>query len=238
MAFFDSLTYLLTIYSWWTRIAALAALAGIVFSAQTEGMWAQAMWDYTPLPWMYHFEYMCYLFIVLPGSMAGELVMRWMDRLIGERNTKNTSRTVAYGMLGILISLILINLVELYNHWSLVTLVVSALFIVAGWILAYHQSGDGALWYELLLLGAAFLLIGLCFELFQGGIKKDSPTFSYFFVTSGLACMALMAFHVICDYFCLYRSTNFLVMSGQNPMIAYVVRLTHLSPIQSLRSYE
>ena len=222
MAFWGSLTYLLTMYSWWMRIAVLAALAGIVLSAQTEGTWAQAMWDYTPLPWMYRFEYLRYLFIVLPGSMAGELVMKWMDRPIGERNTKNPPRAVAYGMLGISISLILVNLVGLYNHWSLVTLVVSALLIVAGWILAYHQSSDGVLWYELLLLSAAFLLIGLCFEPFQGGIKKDGPTFSYFFVTSGLACMALMAFHVICDYFCLHRSTNFLVMSGQNPMIAYV----------------
>ena len=45
MAFWGSLTYLLTMYSWWMRIAVLAALAGIVLSAQTEGTWAQAMWD-------------------------------------------------------------------------------------------------------------------------------------------------------------------------------------------------
>lgn len=222
MAFWGSLTYLLTMYSWWTRVAALVALAGIVLSAQTEGIWAQAIWDYTPLPWMYRFEYLRYLFIVLPGSMAGELVMKWMDGPTGERNRKNTSKVVAYGMLGISISLILVNLVGLYNRWSFATLVASALLIVVGWMLVRHQSGNGALWRGLLLLGAAFLLIGLCLEPFQGGIKKDGPTFSYFFVTSGLACMALMAFHVICDHFCLHRSTNFLVMSGQNPMIAYV----------------
>lgn len=34
--------------------------------------------------------------------------------------------------------------------------------------------------------------------------------------------MALMAFHVVYDYFRCHRSTSFLVMSGQNPMIAYV----------------
>lgn len=47
-------------------------------------------------------------------------------------------------------------------------------------------------------------------------------TFSYFFVTSGLACMALIVFHILCDYFRCQRSTAWLVMSGQNPMIAYV----------------
>lgn len=234
MALFGSLTYLLTMYSWWTRAAVLAALAGIVLSAQTEGSWTQVVWEYTPLPWMYRFEYLRYLFIVLPGSMAGELVMKWMYRPVGKGNTESTPRMVAYGMLGISISLILVNLVGLYNRWSFATLVVSALLIVVGWLLVHHQSGSGALWCELLLLGATLLLIGLCFEPFQGGIKKDGPTFGYLFVTSGLGCMALMAFHVVCDYFCLHRSMAFLVMSGQNPMIAYVACDLLIYPLFSL----
>lgn len=84
MALFGSLTYLLTMYSWWARVAVLAALAGVVLSAQADGSWAQMLWGYTPVPWMYRFEYLRYLFIVLPGSMAGELVMKWMSRPTSE----------------------------------------------------------------------------------------------------------------------------------------------------------
>ena len=163
-----------------------------------------------------------YLFIVLPGSMAGELVMKWMSRPTSEDGAESPPRKVAYAMLCISVGIILANLVGLYNRWSFLTLILSALLILAGWWLTRGLSDSGILWHDLLLLGAALLLVGLCFEPFQGGIKKDGPTFGYLFVTSGLGCMALMAFHVVCDYFCCHRSTSFLVMSGQNPMIAYV----------------
>ena len=180
------------------------------------------LWGYTPVPWMYRFEYLRYLFIVLPGSMAGELVMKWMSRPTSEDGAESPPRKVAYAMLCISVGIILANLVGLYNRWSFLTLILSALLILAGWWLTRGLSDSGILWHDLLLLGAALLLVGLCFEPFQGGIKKDGPTFGYLFVTSGLGCMALMAFHVVCDYFCCHRSTSFLVMSGQNPMIAYV----------------
>jgi predicted acyltransferase len=83
------------------------------------------------------------------------------------------------------------------------------------------------------------LLLGLFFEAYEGGIRKDHSTFSYYFVTSGLAFMALLAFSVICDYFRCRKSTAFLTMAGQNPMIAYVasslailplLHITHLLP--------
>ena len=46
--------------------------------------------------------------------------------------------------------------------------------------------------------------------------------------------MALMAFHVVCDYFGCRRSTAFLVMSGQNPMIAYVAGDLLVMPILNM----
>ena len=77
----------------------------------------------------------------------------------------------------------------------------------------------------------------------QDGIKKDPTTFSYFFVTSGLAFLALLFLSIVCDYFRCIKSTRFLVMSGQNPMIAYVVGdllimpLINLLGLASLLSY-
>lgn len=225
MAVFGSIVYLFTMHNWWMRVTVLVALAGIVLSAQAEGSWAQTLYAYSPLPWMYRFEYLRYLFIVLPGSMAGDLLLKWMNRPVARPDMHEDAeapRQTAYGVLAVSVAIILVCLVGLYNRWSFLTLILSALLLWTGWWLVRRQQGSGMLWRELFVLGAALLLVGLCFEPFQGGIKKDGPTFGYLLVTAGLGCMALIAFHVICDYFHCRRSTAFLTMSGQNPMIAYV----------------
>ena len=78
------------------------------------------------------------------------------------------------------------------------------------------------------------IILGLFFEAYEGGIKKDPTTFSYYLVSSGLAFMALMIFSIICDYYKCYRSTSFLVMTGQNPMIAYVATGLFTGPVLNL----
>lgn len=75
-------------------------------------------------------------------------------------------------MLCISVGIILANLVGLYNRWSFLTTILSALLILAGWWLTRGLSDSGILWHDLLLLGAALLLVGLCFEPFQGVSRR------------------------------------------------------------------
>jgi predicted acyltransferase len=104
-----------------------------------------------------------------------------------------------------------------------VNLLVSSGLLIAGFFLLRScRSDDSGLWKKCFTAGAYLLILGLFFEAYEGGIRKDSSTYSYYFVTSGLAFMALIFFSVVCDYFRCRRSTSFLVMAGQNPMIAYV----------------
>ena len=46
--------------------------------------------------------------------------------------------------------------------------------------------------------------------------------------------MTLILLSVVCDYFKCHRSTSFLVMSGQNPMVAYVACDLLIYPILGL----
>ena len=46
--------------------------------------------------------------------------------------------------------------------------------------------------------------------------------------------MALLALNIICDFYGYVRGTKFLVMSGQNPMIAYVAGDLLIMPVFSL----
>lgn len=115
-------------------------------------------------------------------------------------------------------------------------MIITILLLVTGYLLlkGKPKTDVRSLWYKLFDLGSFFLVLGLFIEPFQEGIKKDYATFSYFFVTSGLAFMALIAFHIICDYFKCVRSTQFLIQSGQNPMIAYVATDLLIYPVLNI----
>ena len=101
-------------------------------------------------------------------------------------------------------------------------------------LLRKTKSANQELWRNLFLCGAYLTLLGLFFEPFEGGIKKDPSTFSYYFMTSGLAFMGMLVFHVLCDFFKFRKATSFLVMSGQNPMIAYVATSLLVMPLVNL----
>ena len=77
-------------------------------------------------------------------------------------------------------------------------------------------------WHKLYTYGAYLLMLGLCFEAFQGGIRKDDVTVSYLLVTSGLAFIALIFLSIVCDYYHCKLVSLPLEMIGKNPMIAYV----------------
>ena len=74
--------------------------------------------------------------------------------------------------------------------------------------------------------------MGLALEAFEGGIKKDPATYSYFFVTSGLASMFLVAAEIALRRFRL--RCGVLVRCGQNPMIAYTAAAFLITPVLTL----
>ena len=94
-------------------------------------------------------------------------------------------------------------------------------------------------WQLLSSAGAYLLLLGLCLESYEGGIRKDDVTLSYLFVTCGLAFYALLLLTVVCDHWHVRWLCAPLEMVGKNPMVAYVsasmviipvLILTHIYP--------
>lgn len=245
MAIFGSIIYIFTMHKRWIRIGVLLLLMAILLGSTVDGSWTQAVFQFTPLPWMYRFDYLKYLLIVIPGSIAGEYLMEWMKN---RQETDNSSspqyRKMSIVLMALTISIIVFNLYGLFTRMLTVNLLFTVVLLLIGkWIFIRPTEGIALLWKKLFNAGAYLLLLGLCLEPFQEGIKKDPATFSYFFVTSGLAFMALLFLSIVCDYFKCVRSTRFLVMSGQNPMIAYVVcdlfimPLANIIGISSLLSY-
>ncbi|MDR1369288.1 MAG: DUF5009 domain-containing protein [Dysgonamonadaceae bacterium] len=224
MAVFGTLVYALTWKNRLFRIGILPFIMAVMLGGTTNSeSWNVVLYNYSPVPWLYRFVYLKYLFIIIPGTVAGEYLSEWIKSRKQTEEFKITGeKKTALILLFLCLTLIVFNLYGLYTRRLALNLCVTTILLVFGWYMFRIQTITIRFWKNLFTAGFYLLLLGLFFEAFEGGIRKDHSTYSYYFVTSGLAFFGLMFFSIVCDYFKCRKSTAFLSLSGQNPMIAYV----------------
>lgn len=234
VAVVGSIIYLFTMKKPYVRFVVMAFIVALFLSSETDGSWQQAVCSFTPVAWLYQPAFLKYLLIILPGTFAGNMLYRWQSEYGATDADKVTERHVAPLALAVVLAVIIANVILLYCRMMAVNLAVTVLlFAVLHWVL----KGDGAetkLWRTLFHHGALYLLLGLCMEAFQGGIRKDDVTFSYLFTTTGLAFLALLAFSVISDHYRCSFISKPLELTGKNPMIAYVASSMVVIPVLTL----
>lgn len=232
VAVFGSLIWLVTRDRVLPRLGVLGILIALRLTQSIDGSWNQWLWHFSPFPWMYSLYYLQYLFIVLPGTIVGDMVYRWMnspeeaDRL-QEEPTGQPALVLLLMML-----LLAVNVVGLYARMVLVTAIASGVLCAAGaLLLARARTAIGILHRALVAWGTYWLVLGFVFEAYEGGIKKDHPTMSYYFVTTGLAIFAFVAFSVVCEQFNKAKYIRIIIENGQNPLIAYIAGSTLVLPL-------
>ena len=358
-----SIIYLLTIGHPLRRLALLPFLIALFMAAHTANSWPALLIHTSWLPWLYLPAYQEYLLIIIPGTVAGEWIAQWLEKMkandkskglvenyqkkseavlengnplnggreavlengngvkndekvvLGNVNplkggrgavlesgnkVKNDEKVVlengnkvrtkseemkekenALALPVALLSLVLIvtNVVLLFGRHLVVNLIATmVLTALTAWLLRSRReagstgveaakqraalkeaSSQGAakqevsnqksslspasptlhFWQRLSSAGAYLLLLGLCLESYEGGIRKDDVTLSYLFVTCGLAFYALLLLTVVCDHWHVRWLCAPLEMVGKNPMVAYVsasmviipvLILTHIYP--------
>jgi len=251
MAVFGSLVWIFTRHSLLPRLGIMGLIFGLRMSnSAATGGWVSALWHFTPAPWIYQFTYLQYLCLVIPGTIAGDLILDWTRagrKPVGDENSPSQWSPGRYlAIAGLMFSFVLVLLVGLETRAPVAdpTANVPATFMIDGvqymrpWLtsatwLAFGMCGLGGwlmrrpgnaterLYQKLFQWGVYWLVLGLAFEAFEGGIKKDHPTLSYYFVTAGLASCLLIAFSIVIDRFKGRRAVQLLIDNGQNPMIAY-----------------
>ena len=236
MALFGSLVWLYTRNNLLARLGVLALLAALRLGSGVEGSWNEALWNWSPVPWLFRFDYLKYLCIIIPGTIAGDRIYEWMTH--GGEDAPGASRRREVWTLVLLVTLICLNMWGLFARQLVVNLVAGVLLcLLLRRLLRGDGSATGRLHRSLFGWGFFWLGLGLALEAFEGGIKKDYATFSYFFVTSGLASFVLIAAGIAMRRLNVRFSA--LVKCGQNPMVAYtaagflimpLLTLLHLSP--------
>jgi predicted acyltransferase len=94
--------------------------------------------------------------------------------------------------------------------------------------IARSRRARRALPAQIFFFGAPLLLLGLLCEPIGGGIRKDSPTFSYFLITSGLSALFLASLTSLWRAFERNRIWRLVDEVGTNPIMAYLI-ITNLT---------
>lgn len=243
-----SLIWLLTRSNILLRIGFLGILAAIRL-ARVEPGWVKWLWDKPPLDWFLapffntnYFDWLGtlyfqqYLFLIIPGTIIGEMLYKWMKTKSSEQIHERGWSNIRLIYITILMfEFILVMLIGLYTRLLIETLVITAIMSVVGWYLFSDAKNETEkLLADIFKWGLYLLILGLFFEPYEGGIKKDKATMSYYFVTGGLACFMLIAFTIIIDVFKKKRWLQLLIDNGQNPMIAYAGITNLIPPILGL----
>ncbi|HEY9596555.1 MAG TPA: DUF5009 domain-containing protein, partial [Cyanophyceae cyanobacterium] len=243
MAVFGSLIWLLTKNNGLLRLGFLGLLIAIRLSAGVQQSWIAQVWGASPIPWIFQFDYWKYLFIVIPGTIAGDLILTWQRNPDGDEArdypAKNWTKPQVYSILALMLVICLGLLIGLQARWIWQTTLLSAVLCSIGWFLLTNPStSTERLLRSFYQWGVYWLGLGLLFEPFEGGIKKDPSTLSYYFVTSAIAFFLLIVFTLLIDILEQRKWLQLFIDNGQNPMIAYVAFANLLWPILNLTQLE
>lgn len=239
VAVVGGIIWLATRESHLVRWGILGLLLALRLSTGAEG-WVKDLWNSSPIPELFRFDFLKYLFIVVPGSIVGDHLVSWLRRRT-EGDLRNWTGVVWGGALPLLFATTVVAVVGLYARWLPGTVLAEVAIVGALWWLLRHPGSEmERTVYQLVALGSYLIVVGLCLEAFEGGIKKDHSTLSYYALTSGLATHILVGFWAIFDVFEIRRGFRTLVEGGQNPLVAYaginnftrpLLALTGLGPI-------
>jgi predicted acyltransferase len=232
-AVFGSFAWLFTRQNHLLRLGLLGFLMAHRLASNEPGL-MKWITDLVSIPKIWELSYIHYLFIVIPATVAGDFMLAWVrERKENDVSTWEQWRLPLLAALGVI--LVMVELVGLKARWVVATtLVTSVLVFLALWTVHAATNQTEMFLRRLVCWGSYWLLLGLAFEPYEGGIKKDPNTMSYFFVTTGLALFLIVTFTIVLDLWKVQWGTSLLVANGQNPMIAYVGMGFLIEPLLTL----
>ncbi len=243
MAIFGTVIYYLTFNKPNLRWGILAFVMAFFLAAkEPANSWTKSIFNFNHIgnlyfDWCYQFYFLKYLFVVIPGTIAGEFILQNLNNKALEVNTHNKlfNNNKKYEIILAVFSIILIvmNLYGLYTRVLLFNFISSTIicFII---LIICNKKIANTLLKKFAETGTYLLLLGLCFEAYEGGIKKDVSTYSYYFVCSGLAFFCLILIIVLDSLKYSNGVIKYLSLNGQNPMLAYVVGSLVVLPLLSI----
>ena len=217
------------------RVAILAAVVALYLGARQDG-WVQQFWYSSPAEWLFIPGQLSLLCVVIPGTIAGDHLLKWMRTAqsgAAAQNGWTRGRIILLSAVCVVITPIVVF--GLYNRWvEETTLSVAALAAVGFFLTRSPRAPGETLLRNLYLWAALWLMIGLFLEPSEGGIRKVPETLSYFFTVTGTTSMLLVAMAAIVDLLNKRRFVRALIDLGHNPLLCYVMFTVFLNSVFEL----
>jgi hypothetical protein len=225
-----TVVWLLTRHNVVARLGVLAVVLALKLAAREPG-WVSTFWGDSPAPWIFEAWYIELLLIVIPGTIAGDLIARWMRPADAAGATITWSRFRLTLIALAALAFLPVLLVGTYARYIENTTLIVTVIAVGGTLLTIPARTERERVLAGLFAWAAFwIVLGMVLEPFEGGIKKVPQTLSYLFVSAGLSGALLLTCVIVADAFGHGRRLlRPLVEVGQNPMLAYVVYMLFLN---------
>lgn len=216
-----SITWYFTRERLLARVGVLAFAIALYLGSLDAG-WLQRWWHTSPLPWAFVPSRLGLLAIVIPGTIAGDAVLRWIRARESLPRTWGTLRMAT--LASVALAFVPLIVVGTYTRQVHVTTQLCIALAIGGLFLTMRPASSVERMLQTLFAwGAAWIVLGMFMEPFQGGIKKVPDTLSYFFAIAGITTMLLVTLTVLVDGLDLRRWTATLIDVGHNPLLMYVV---------------
>jgi len=183
-----------------------------------SGWW----WD-AKLPWLFSAQRFTLLAVVVPGTIMGDIILRWM-RSGDDGGSASWSRLRLTGIALVTTAFTPLVTVGLYHRWVGLTTLLCAALIVGGAFLTWDpRTSTERMLHSLFVWGGVWLMLGLFLDPFENGIRKVPDTLSYFFTITGTTSMLLVALTTIVDALKRRQWVSLLIDLGHNPLMMYVM---------------
>jgi predicted acyltransferase len=257
MALVAAFIWILTRTNLYGRLGILAFYLAIRLGSGIEGSYVAEIYRFAPVKFLgemipplknwlltlgietdktifFSMNFIKYLFIVIPGTILGDILFRLNRETEEFRPAFKTSRYFLPCLGIVLFALIPFNLFALYTRHLLFGILGNlCLWMLTEYMFRRVFRGNHEL-RKWLSWSFFWLFLGLMIEPFEGGIKKDHATLSYFFVTSGLSGLLLLSFKIAFNCKIVANVLGFLPGIGKNPMVGYVAVTYLIVPLLAL----
>lgn len=232
-AFMGSVLWYFTQRNFGWRFVALAIAVALYFGSQ-HGGWISDWWDSSRLPWLLYPGQLTLLTVVVPGTIAGDHILRWMraNEPVGDRHWVSW-RALALGLLAI--AVVPIVVIGTYQRRMAGTTELVLAIIAVGCVFSWNpRTATEKLIRDTFLWASLWLTLGLFLEPAEGGIKKEPETLSYYFTVTGCTMMVLCSLTLLVDFAGWRKPVRWLVDVGHNPMLGYVLFTVLINPALEL----